>query len=84
MTTASCIIESLYRDREFTAFLRQQARRHFSRPDDQEDAIEEAWKRLCAHLSFEEFKHAAYCAIRNSYDRNHRHSKRELPTDRFS
>ncbi len=65
-------IRELWHDGAFCAYLGRQARRHFINPDDQKDAIEDAWAKLWIEgdgLPRRELERISYRAIKAAYMR---------------
>jgi hypothetical protein len=74
----------LWRDKGLVEHIRYQARRHFFRLEDREDAVDEAWEKITAltgHPSRDEIKKRALNAINNLYDREHRRRARLVHSD---
>lgn len=60
----------LWSDAALVCYIRQQARRHFARIEDQEDAVSEVWEKLSAERRLpSDVRHFAYRIIKNAYDR---------------
>jgi hypothetical protein len=71
--------EELFRNPRVARYLEGEARRHFSCPEDQEDAIALAWARILrqpAGLDWAEYKRQGGRAIKNLYQRLLYHRKR--------
>jgi len=72
----------LWSDQELGDYIRSQARRHFARLEDQEDACAEAWERICklpSRSTRRQIRAAAYNAINALYKRLARRRQRECP-----
>jgi hypothetical protein len=76
----------LFSDSELSAYISEQARRHFSDPLDQADARQSAWEALMytkTNRPKAEYQRAAYNAIHAMYERKRRIRKREILTNTF-
>ena len=71
----------IYSDPDLVAYIRYQARRHFSSQDDQEDVISEVWEKFVTQKQAPpDSRIFAYRVIHNSYERRrYLHIKNQLP-----
>jgi hypothetical protein len=67
------VLLKLYKDNELSAFINAQARRHFSRIEDQQDVSAEVWEKLAELDRLPcEVRLFVYRVIHNSYERARR------------